>query len=453
MSLENNYEWWERAGDVLAGGFATLSKNPDRFAFGVGPIVLARGNGCYVTDVDGARFLDVIGALGPVIFGYGWENINEAVIRALRDFGGPSFSLGHFTEIEVGEMIAGNILAVDTVRFCKNGADATQAAVRVARSATNRRHILCSGYHGGHDWYISTTDKNGGVLPEAGRYTHQFTWGNVKQFDNLISMHGHDLAGVIVEVPPLAWDNTDQDQEITEFLEHLAEVASRWDAIFILDEVVTGFRYGLGGASAYYGVTPDLVCLGKGIANGWPLAAIGGDRNLMSEFNGGNVFLSTTNGGDVLSLAAARACISELEDGHHLTQLWDRGEQLGDGLSRIIEAYSLPVELIGNPARMVLKWSDHGSISGDAIKTLWLQETVSQGVLFGGPIFPTVIMSPQDIIKVLDASFAAACKISEILKTGDPVFMTNALRCPVIEDVFSKRYMAGGNLPSALSGV
>jgi len=449
-NLENSYAWWERAGAVLAGGFATLSKNPDRFPFGVAPLVLTRGRGCYVTDVDGNTFIDTIGALGPVIFGYDWPSITQASVEAIRDFGGPAFSLGHFLEIEVAEMLAGNHLAVDTVRFCKNGADACQAAVRVARSATERRHILCSGYHGHHDWYISTTDKAGGIVTNDSQFTHQFAWGDTDQFDELLLAYGHDLAGIILEVPPLAWDNDDQISDIGFFLNDIAEAALQWDAIFILDEVVTGFRYGLGGASAYYGVTPDLVCLGKGMANGWPLAAIGGDRNLMSEFNGGNVFLSTTNGGDVLSLAATRACIRDLEDGVHLAQLWERGKELGSGIYDIIKELTLPVELIGNPARMVMKWSDHEAVSADAIKTLFLQEVISQDVLFGGPIFPTVVMSPQDIRKVLDAVGHAATKVKQALIS--PIF-NKYLVCPVIEDVFSKRYRAGPNQASAISGV
>lgn len=449
MQLENSYAWWERAGHVLAGGFATLSKNPDRFPFGVAPIVLASGDGCHVVDVDGNTFLDTIGALGPVLFGYGWPSIESAVIEAVTNYGGPAFSLGHHLEIEVAEAIAANILPIDTVRFCKNGADATQAAVRVARSKTGRNHILACGYHGHHDWYISTTDKDGGIVYGVSKYTHQFAWDDYDKFNALIMQYDKYIAGIIVEIPPLLWNASNQDDHIIDFLEHMIDIASRRGIVFILDEVVTGFRYGIGGASALYGINPDLICLGKGLANGYPLAAIGGDRNLMSEFNGGNVFLSTTNGGDVISLAAAKACISDLEDSRHLAQLWDCGQQLGDGFNGVIEIFDLPVELLGNSARMVMKWRDHGEISGDAIKTLFLQEAISQGVLFGGPIFPTVMMQQQDVSKILDAAAVAARTIQEALH-GDKDFM-DFLRCPVIEDVFSKRYRPMDKA-SALSG-
>lgn len=449
MNMESNYSWWERAGAVLGGGFATLSKNPDRFAFGLAPIVLARGNGCHVTDVGGNIFLDTIGALGPVLFGYGWPRVEQEVIRAVRDFGGPAFSVGHFTEIEVAEQLANNIMAIDKVRFCKNGADATQAAVRIARHVTQRKHILCSGYHGHHDWYISSTSKNGGVLSEIGRYTHQFPWGDKKKFAELVALYGHDLAGVIVEIPPLPYDSETQEDDISSFLDEMHKTAIKWDALFILDEVVTGFRYGLGGAGAMYGCTPDLICLGKGMANGYPLAAIGGDGYLMDEFNGGEVFLSTTNGGDVFSLAASRACLHDLENRPHLAQLWRNGKQLGDGLFQIIEQYSLPVSLIGNQARMVMKWADTVGCSGDEAKTFWLAETVKRGVLFGGPIFPTVMMSQQDIEFVLDVSTEAASRMSECIKYGN---IREKLDCPVIEDVFSKRYQPFAKT-SALSGV
>ena len=448
--LERHYDWLERMGAVCAGGFATLSKNPDRFPANIAPGVISSARGCHIIDVDGNRWIDTVGALGAVLFGHGWGSINCATKDAINQCGGPALSLGHYLEIEVAELLAESIVAVDTVRFCKNGADATQAAIRVARQVTSRRHILCSGYHGHHDWYISSTDKSGGVLSEIGKYTHQFEWGNREQFLDLIHRYGHDLACVILEIPPLPYDLLKAHADSTSlFLDYVQATAMRWDALFILDEIVTGFRYGLGGAGALYGCTPDLICLGKAMANGWPLAAIGGDSRLMEEFRGGGVFLSTTNGGDVLSLAAAKASLIDLQDDSNLERLWHNGRRLGDGLSTIIKRYSLPVELIGNEARMVMKWYDEDGVTGDEAKTAWLAETAKHGVLFGGPIFPTVMMERQDVDTVLDVAHTAGFTLRSRINAGN--FRAN-LPCPVIEDVFSKRYRAN-DPASALSGV
>lgn len=447
MSFKKSFELWERAGAVNAGGFATLSKNPDRFAFGVSPILLTHGNGAHIYDVDENMYVDTIAALGPVILGYNWPTISQRLAKAVYTIGGPSFSLGHPSEIEAAEAIAGNVACVDTVRFCKNGADATQAAIRVARAFTGKRHILCSGYHGHHDWYLSSTDKNGGILAEIGNYTHQFTWGDDRKLLDLINLHGLDLAGIILEVPPLEWGH-DVD-EISSFLTRIQNLASHMGVLFILDEVVTGFRYGLGGASAMYGVNPDLVCFGKGMANGWPIACLGGDRDLMDYFRGGGVFLSTTNGGDVFSLLATIETINVLQDFSVLERLWSIGRQIGDGLSRLLKTYNIPATLLGNDARMVIKWRDDLYGSASEIKTLWLSQTIRHGVLFGGPIFPMVSHTDPDIEKILSSAEAGFITVRQGL---DEHNLRERLPCPTIEDVFSQRYTrVDGN--SALSGV
>jgi glutamate-1-semialdehyde aminotransferase len=447
MNLDESFDWWERAGDVNAGGFATLSKNPDRFAFGVSPILLESGNGGHVWSIDGDEFVDTIAALGPILLGYNWPSITELLSRAIREIGSPSFSLGHPAEVMAAEAIAGNVPCVDSVRFCKNGADATQAAIRLARAFTGRRHVLCSGYHGHHDWYISSTDKNGGVLAEIGKYTHQFAWEDYENLLNLVNTYSLDLACIILEVPPLEWGHN--SQEITDFLVHVQDLASHWGALFILDEVVTGFRYGLGGASSMYGVTPDLVCFGKGMANGWPIAALGGDRSLMDYFRGGGVFLSTTNGGDVFSLIATIETISVLENSAHLERLWSTGRQIGNGLSRLLETYNIPATLLGNDARMVIKWRDDKYAFANEIKTLWLAESIKYGVLFGGPIFPMVAHTDQDIIQILTAAEAGFISVQQGIDNRN---LAAKLPCDPIEDVFSQRYNRESKV-SALSGV
>jgi glutamate-1-semialdehyde aminotransferase len=449
FTFGNTYGWLERMGAVNAGGFATLSKNPDRFPSGFAPSVVSHGDGCHIVDMDNNKFLDTIGALGAVLFGYRWPSTTEAIIDAAKTIGGPAFSNGHYLEIEVAEMLCGEILACDKVRFCKNGADATQAAVRIARETTQKKHILACGYHGHHDWYICSTDKDGGVLSEIKPYTTQFEWGNYEEFDALLGKTAHNLAGVILEIPPGNFGDPNQDAEIADFLEYVQEQCHKYYGVFILDEIVTGFRYGLGGAGAMYGCTPDLICFGKAMANGMPIAVIGGDSYLMDEFIGGNVFMSTTNGGDVYALAAAKACINDLGERKYVDQLWKTGWHIGQGIQDTIALFDLPVDLIGNGVRMVMKWRNTDAATGDELKTLWLQETAKMGVLFGGPIFPTVMMTQEDVKSVVDAAHFAGESMRMAINKGN---VKGYLECNVIEDVFSKRYRPF-DPASGLSGV
>lgn len=443
MNLDNSFALWERAQGVLAGGPATLSKHPARFAYGVSPIFLDYGDGYTVTDVDDNTYLDMIGALGPILLGYNNLRVNDAVKIQVRK--GVSFSLPHRLEVEVAELLCAMIPCAEQVRFCKNGADATQAAVRVARRETGRQHVLCSSYHGHHDWYIASTDKRGGILPVVSEYTHQFQWGDIDAFCNLLAEFSGDVAAVIVEVPPGKWATQAEDaQKIQQFLRGVQLFAEARGIVFILDEVVTGFRYHEGGAQALYHVTPDLACIGKGMANGYPLAAVCGRRDLMHHFEDGEVFLSTTNGGEAVSLAAAKATLQQVAGGHVVPTIHEVGTKIGNALERVFALFNLPVELWGTPARMVLKWLPAGDIPLAALKTLWLQETVTRGILFGVPIFPTVAMHTPltgDMVtnRIETVAGLACATIRQAIDEGD---VTPYLRCPVVEDVFDRRLHA-----------
>jgi len=444
MNLTISISLWQRAKQVLAGGPATLSKHPSRFAYGVSPIFLESGDGYMVTDVDGNRFIDMIGALGPVLLGYGNHKVDETVMQQVRK--GASFSLPHRLEVLVAELLCDMIPCAEQVRFCKNGADATQAAVRLARYETGRRHVLCSGYHGHHDFYISSTDRNGGVLPVVSEYTHQFPWGNIPDLEVLLAEYADDVAAIIVEVPPGKWvAQEEQHAHNTGFLLSVETFCRKRGIVFILDEIVTGFRYEEGGVQTLYGVLPDLVTFGKAMANGYPLAAVCGKRDLMRHFENGDVFLSTTNGGEAVSLAAAYATLQQVAGGGVVPAIQRVGQEIGDVLQQVIDLYKLPVELWGTPARMVLKWLPVDGIPASALKTLWLQETIARGVLFGVPIFPTVAMDTPLAGRVVPnkihgVAIGAASVINQAIM--DSLLVNNIswyLRCPVVEDVFDRR--------------
>ena len=435
-SLDKSKAWWKRAEKVLAGGAATLSKNPDRFAQGVTPLVLTHGKRGAVWDVDGNKYLDTIGALGPVILGYDDPQVYAAVISQARQ--GVSFSLPHVLEIEVAEILVDAIPSCEMIRFGKNGADATQAAVRLARHVTGKQHIICSGYHGGHDWYMASTDKANGILPQVKEYTHQCRWQDGAQFDELCDLTDRDLAAIIVEIPPPVW-GTDHVQDYFDWLVSLQRHAHDTGAVFILDEVVTGFRYGIGGAQAFYGIVPDLTCLGKAMANGYPLAALGGRRDLMQHFANGEVFFSTTYGGEAVSLAAARATLLKLHAPSVLRDLHYAGELLGMRLAKLLEDTGMPATLTGTPGRLVLTWHDTAQAKANIYKTLWLAGTIAQGVLHGGPLFPMACWRDADVDLIMRGARMTCETIAAYMATDT---LEAALgEIPPIQDVFGQRYV------------
>ncbi len=424
---------WRRATRVLAGGPATLSKHASRFP-STAPQFLVRGAGCRVTDPAGREYLDTIAALGPILLGYQHPVVDAAVAHQVTQ--GAAFSLAHPLEVEVAERLTKCLVSADLARFCLNGSDATNAAVRLARAVTGHRHILWSGYGGFADNYIGSTPKHAGILPAVRGSTHQFAWGDAAGLAALLDVYGADLAALLTEVPPRPWG---EPEALTEqWLQELHDLAAAHDALFVLDEVVTGFRYGLGGAQGRFGVCPDLTCVGKALANGYPLAALCGRADLMALFEDGNVFMSATHAAHPVSLAAAKATLETLRTTDALERLAARGTRLGNGLAALFADLELPVTLLGNEARLVCKWHDTEHATAADLMTLWLSENLKHGILHGsGAIFPMSCWTEDDVTALLHAAQDACQVIAAALKTRQ---VKAALAGPTIQTVFAARW-------------
>ena len=434
MSTQSN-TLWQRAGKVLGGGPATLSKHPGRFCQGLAPVFIDYGSGAYVLDVDGRRYIDTIAALGPILLGHSHHAVTEAVIEQAYHL--TSASLPTRLEVEVAERLVEMVPGAEQVRFASNGKDVTEAAVKVARYVTGKQHVIYVGYHGGFGDYLATTDKDGGVLPCLKTYNHQVPWGDEDAILDCLDSCYLDLAAIIYEVPPAPWgESLDTTQHI---MARYAELAHGAQALMIVDEVVTGFRYGLGGAQALYDVRADLACFSKGMANGYKLAALTGARDLMQAFDGGKVFLSTTFGGEATTLAACKATLDVLQQTPALEHLQCHGVVVGNTLDRLLEKYAIPARLRGNYARMVLDWYAAPEIAtAEELRTLWLQELLKRGVLASVPIFSMCCWNEQ-IVEELCGAFEAACAVlAQVVHEQRPI--GDVLECPTITDVFQQRY-------------
>jgi glutamate-1-semialdehyde 2,1-aminomutase/spore coat polysaccharide biosynthesis protein SpsF len=400
LDTRRSEEWWARARNLIPAGTQTLSKGPTQFVGGVAPKYLARGRGSHVWDVDGNEFIDYPMGLGPVTLGHCHPVTQEAVRKQLEE--GITFSLMHPLEVEVAELLRELIPSAERVRFGKNGSDATAGAVRCARAVTGRDVIAHCGYHGWQDWYIGSVGgpRARGVPDAVKALQKPFVYNDLASLERVFAEHPGQVAGVIMEVM------TVQEPQAG-FLQKVADLTRGHGAVLIFDEIISGFRYRLGGLQDYYGVTPDLTAVGKGMANGLPIAAVVGKAEVMEAFE--DLFFSFTFGGECLALAAARACIEFMRRQPVVEHFWKQGAKLQAAYARMVKDFGLEgfTDCAGLPPWTVCRFFDHGGQEGLALKSLFQQEMLKRGVLFSGSQFICYEHSDQDVQRTIDAYEAA----------------------------------------------
>ena len=418
--LRRSYELKERASQLIPSCTQTFSKGPTQFVQGVAPVFLARGEGSHVWDLDGNEYIDYPMALGAIILGHNYPVVTDAVMRQIRD--GTIFSLPHPLEVELAETLVKIIPCAEMVRFAKNGSDATSGAVRVARAYTGRDIVACCGYHGWQEWYIGTTTRNKGVPKPVQQLTIPFEYNDVESLKRIFTEHAGDVAAVIME--PVGVIEPREG-----FLHKVQELTRREGAVLIFDEIVTGFRLALGGAQEYFGVTPDLACFGKAMANGYPVSAVVGRGDIMKLFD--EIFFSFTFGGEALSLAAAVATITEMCKENVIGHLWEQGQKLKDGYNVLAREFGVErhTECIGLSPRTVISFKDETGAESLVLKSLFQQECLKRGVLFSGGHNICYSHSNADIEQTLRVYrtameiMAGAIKSNDVLQRleGEPV--------------------------------
>jgi glutamate-1-semialdehyde aminotransferase len=394
-------EYWNRTRGLIPCGTQTLSKSPSQYVEGVAPKYLLKGKGCHVWDVDGNEYIDYGMGLHPIILGYAYPAVDEAIQRQLAH--GITFTLNHPLEVEVAEALRELIPCAEMVRFGKNGSDVTSAAIRLSRAYTGRDKVACCGYHGWQDWYIGATEWNKGV-PEAVReLTKTFEYNRIDTLHRLFRENPGEIAAVIMEpvgaMPP---EN--------HFLHQVQELALREGAVFILDEIITGFRFAMGGAQEFFGVIPDLATFGKAMSNGMPLSALVGRAEIMKEME--EVFFSFTFGGEALSLAASLATIKEMEEKRVLEHIWRQGAKLQEGYNRIAGGLGLTdyTRMTGYPPRPIASFFPAEGMDPLETKSLVQQELLKRGILWAAYHAISFSHSDEDIKRTLEA-FAEALDI------------------------------------------
>jgi len=414
-----------RALQVIPLGSQTFSKSITQYPKGVSPLFIERGNGARVWDVDGNEYIDFVNSLAAVTLGYCDTDIDKAVQEQMKN--GVTFSLPHRLEVDVAKRLIDIIPCAEKVRFAKNGTDATSASIRIARAYTGKEHVAVCGYHGWQDWYIGSTTRDLGVPKAVKDLTHRFEYNNIESLEKLF--HEQELACVIMEPMNVEYPKNN-------FLEKVKELAHKNNALLIFDEIVTGFRFSLGGAQELFNVIPDLATFGKGMANGYPLSAIVGSDEIMQKVE--DIFFSGTFGGETLSLVAANTVIDKYKNQNVIKYFYDLGKYLLIELDQLINDKNLSdiFYTSGHPSWSFLQIKEQKKYSSYEVKTFFLQEMFQRGILTLGAHNLSFSHTKSDIDQLLLVYDEVLPLIKEKIQNSN---LIEAISGDILEPLFKVR--------------
>jgi len=385
LDLTRSRSLQERAHLLVPGGCHTYAKGDDQYPE-LAPGFIARGEGCHAWDVDGNEYIEYGMGCRAVTLGHAFPPVVEAAARELGK--GTNFSRPAPIELEAAEALLGMIEGAEMVKFAKDGSDVTSAAVRLARAVTGRDRIaLCADhpFFSTDDWFIGTTAMSAGIPRAVRELSVTFRYNDLESARALFDRHPGEIAAVILE--PAKYDHPHD-----RFLHRLRDLAHERGALFLLDEMITGFRWDNGGAQKTYGIVPDLSTFGKALGNGFSVSALAGRREFMER--GGirhaheRVFmLSTTHGAETHALAAAIATMRTYREEPVIETLVARGERLRRGVDQVIARHGLDghVAVVGLPQCLVFATRDAEQQPSQELRALFLQELIRRGIL--GPSF------------------------------------------------------------------
>ena len=388
-SLTNSNNFKERSRKVIPHLTGTFSRAAPSYVEGVFPVYAQSAKGSHFIDVDGNEYIDYLMALGPITLGYNYEPVNQSIISQLKE--GILFSLPHPIEVKLSEKICQVIPHADMVKFEKSGSNAVTAAVRAARAFTKRDKIAYCGSGGvWHDWQAAMVSRDGGVPKFNSELIKIFDYNDADGLEQIFEDNKNEIAAVVLEP-------TTYEQPQNDFLSKVRKIVDQNNSLLILDEIVTGFRFDLAGAQKYFNIKGDLVCFGKGMGNGLPISCITGPSEFMKIFD--ELWVSSTNNSENLSLAGTYAVIKEMEEKNTISHCWDTGKKLFYGWNKIVEKFDLDAKMYGYPIRMHMQCFDSNKNNSLSMKSLIMQEMIKNGIFMSilGPSFICYSHSVKDI--------------------------------------------------------
>jgi glutamate-1-semialdehyde 2,1-aminomutase len=406
-----------KAHQLIPGGAHTYSKGDDQYPEQA-PAFIACGKGCHVWDLDGNEFIEYGMGLRAVTLGHAFESVVEAAYRQMQL--GINFTRPAGIEVDLAESLLEIVDGADMVKFAKNGSDATTAAVKLARAYTGRDLVAICGDHpffSIDDWFIGTTEMNAGIPQAITDMTLKFRYNDLESLRGLFGQYPGRIACVMMEAetatPP-----------IPGYLDQVKELCEERGAVLVFDEMITGFRWHLGGAQKLHGVVPHLSTFGKAMGNGFAISALAGRREIMRlgslEHDQTRVFLlSTTHGAETHALAASLETLRIYREQEVVEFLWKQGERLSALVNRSIAENRLEgfFELMGRPCNLVFGTRDQDHNRSQAFRTLFMQELIRHGV-----IAPSFVVSfshtDADIERTAEAVYEAHVVYRKALDHG-----------------------------------
>ena len=446
-------DYQERLLHAIPGGAHTYSRGFDQFPSNA-PQILERGEGAYVWDPKGRRFLDYGMGLRAVTLGYAYPSVAEAACKEI--WKGNNLSRANTTELEAAETLINLIPGAEMVKFAKNGSNVTTAAAKVARAYTGRPYICVPRQHpffSFDDWFIGSTLLTKGIPPQHAQSTLLFDYGDIESLKILFDTYPGLIAGVMLEpattiVPCmssckhiLTFENPCKSTCMANgnnFLHQVQALCKINDTVFILDEMITGFRWHLKGAQTYFGLKPDLSTFGKGMANGFSVAALVGRREVMDVGSISNLgaertfLLSTTHGGEMSSLRAFIETIKVYKEQDVCRHHWHYGEKLRSGMIALAKELGLTDYFTIEGPSIAMNYVTRDK-SGDIsleLRTLFAQEMARHGVLMSW-ISVSLCHGESELQMTLDAARKALQIYAKALNNGVNLYLEGSVMKPV----------------------
>jgi len=375
LNIAKSLELFEEGKKLIPGGVLGARK-PSDFIEGEYPIFLEYGKGCRLTDVDGNEYIDFLCGYGPIILGYREEEVDEAVIKQIRDKGF-CFTLTQRYQNQLAKKLRELIPSSEMSVFLKTGSDATTASIRIARAYTNRIKVMRCGYHGWHDWCV---EMKGGIPEKFYEDVHEFRYNNLDQLEDLMAKHGKETAAIIMTPfgHPL---HAKMEEPKPGFLEGVREIANKYGAVLVFDEVRTCFRLRMGGAQELYGITPDLTVLGKGMANGYAISVVTGKAEIMMAA-ASKLFISSTFFPNSDGYVAALKTIEILERDNVLDKIWEKGGSFLKKVRDIINKYNVGAELSGVAPMFFITFKRDEAKTQRARRDDFYTQLIRRGIFF-----------------------------------------------------------------------
>ena len=397
MDLSKSKALYQRALEIVPNGTNTNAKRVDLF---LGPdfypAYIERAKGAYLWDLDGNRYIDYVASLAPINIGYNNERIKKRIVRQLEK--GSIFSMPGANEVELSELLIEKIPCAQMVRLMKTGAEVTSAAIRAARAFTGKEMVLSHGYHGWHDWWAAKVGQKG--IPHCyGELIRDFAFNDFAALEKLVDQYEGRIAAIILTPAEYGLEPKDG------FLQKIRTLCDAKGIVLIYDEIITGFRWALGGAQEKYAVAPDLAAFAKGIANGMPVAALVGKKEIMSVLR--DTLVTSTFASEALSIEAAIEAIHIIEEENIIDRLYAITNQLRAGLQEISEHHKVPLNLFDPTPGFKFEFQIDDAEKKEQFSAEFMKYSTAHGILirkYGTEIVlcPIAATSDEDIEQTLD---------------------------------------------------